>query len=263
MKVRSVTWAFALVALFFAAAVQSESRQLTPFFEQESVLAYSGLADTRSADGITRMVRVRDDNFRFVDIDPSFGMRNILAVWFLSEWTRGRTDGPLCPPPEEPDTRILKTGSTGQRIRILEILSREAKKAASRIPGGAAYRMPVLIIGDKGGNELKEPLAFLAGELPVSRRATVRWNDRLPLYGPDVAEVAIPPYVISSGEGKRISFAQIIITRELADTIARHLEPFRYATRALSPQERAALRRGITPENLTDVLLAMAAGGEL
>lgn len=256
-------WLWVLAAALAATGVSAEPRHLMPCFEQECTLAYAALSAVRSPEVDKKLIGVRDDNYRFMRIDSSFAMRNILAVWLLSQRVRGYAAGPLYPLPPEPPGPIEAATSVGRRMRILEILAREAEEAKGFVAKGAAYRMPVLVLGDRGELELTEPLGAVAGELPVSRRATARWNDRLPLYGPDVAEAAVPPYVITSGEGKNLSCGAVVVTRDLAEAIERHLRSFRNATRALGSDERKVLRREITPENLTQVLLAMMENGEM
>lgn len=239
------------------------ARDLTRFFEQESWLAYGAFAQVHTAEMKSGLIQVREDNYRFAGLDPSFAMRNIIAVWELSEIVRGKSGGPIYPASTGTSDREPPISAGDARARILEFLYTEAQQSVHHIPDGASYRMTVLMVSEEGEPVLERGLVQLAGELPVSVQATNRFNARLPLSGVDVAANAVAPYVITQGSGNRISYRELTVNRELALKIVAAMTAYRRAfskTRLNTPR---SVRQSITREGLTAYLQAMVAKGEL
>lgn len=239
------------------------ARDLMRFFEQESWLAYGAFAQVHTAEMKAGLVQVREDNYRFTGLDPSFAMRNIIAVWELSEIIRGKSGGPIYPTFAGIRDQEAPTDVSDASGRILALLSAEARQSLRHIPDGASYRLTVLVASAEGEPVLEKGLAPLAGELAVSVQATNRFNARLPLSGVDVAANAVAPYVIAQGPGNLISHREFTVNRELAVRIVSIMSAYCRASGKTSLATRRSLRKVITHESLTAYLQAMVAKGEL
>lgn len=239
------------------------ARDLARFFEQESWLAYGAFAQVHTAAMKSGLIQAREDNYRFVGLDPSFALRNIIAVWELSEVVRGKSGGPLYPASSGPSDREPAISAGDACPRILELLYIEAQQSVRHIPDDANYRMTVLVVSEEGGPVLERGLVPLAGELPVSVQATNRFNARLPLSGVDVAANAVAPYVIAQGPGNRISYRELTANKEMALRIVTAMSEYCREFGKTSLATRRSLRQRITREGLTAYLQAMLARGEL
>lgn len=239
------------------------ARDLTRFFEQESWLAYGAFAQVHTAEMKSGLIQVREDNYRFAGLDPSFAMRNIIAVWELSEIVRGKSGGPIYPASAGTSGRGAPAGSSDARARILALLYTEARQSVRHIPDGVNYRMTVLMVSEEGEPILERGMEQLAGELLVSVQATNRFNARLPLSGVDVAANAVAPYVIEQEPGDRISYRELTVNRGLALKIVDVMSAYCRESRKASLTTPRSVRQSITREGLTAYLLAMVAKGEL
>lgn len=255
---RKLKTLFIIGVLVFVSGLPARTRDLMPYFEQESWLAYAAFGGPFSEESKAKIIRIRDDNFRFASIDPSFAMRDMVAIWHLCSLITGSP--PSCPGPGVPAPTVSSLDA--KRVRILELLAGEAQAVLKHIPEHVRYRFPILVLGTRGEGVLKMPLPELSGELAVSRRATRRFNERLPLSARDVRENALPPYVLMAGQAECLAGREVIVDRLTAERIAEDIKPFlrpninRFADWKL-------LRRQITSENLTDVLAAMVQAGTL
>ena len=75
--------AVAVLAASIASPTPAEARSLMPYFEQESWLAYAAFAADRSSTVMENVIRIRDDNYRFIEFDPSFAIRTALALYCI------------------------------------------------------------------------------------------------------------------------------------------------------------------------------------
>ena len=235
------------VCVFPAAA----ARDLMPYLEQEAWLAYAAYAPELQPVVIRKLINIRDDNYAFADIDPSFAMRNVLAIWWLAAAV---TDDPISIADYDKETTLAKVDTlNGIKKRILEVLAEEAARMTKYIPAGMQYRMPIMVFGDFPEKEIKQPLTDLIGEHALSKAATDRWNRRLPIAAVDIKDNVIPPYVLAIGSGDGISYKAVIANRALAEALAKRLAIYKNLTGNLTNEEKAMLKQ-ITATNLTETL---------
>lgn len=212
-------WGLLLLAMSVALAASmasptlAEARSLMPYFEQESWLAYAVFVPERGSAVMENVIRIRDDNYRFAEIDPSFAIRTVLADWIIAEYLAGN----------------------GLEVALLDALAQEVKATVRLIPQNVLYRMPVLVLTESGVEVLKQLLPSLRNELPVSAIATKRWNSRLPLSAADIAVNAIPPYVIrTQSHGTLLEFRELSADRQMAAVIAERILDLRKTVAAFA-----------------------------
>jgi len=238
--------AVAVLAASIASPTPAEARSLMPYFEQESWLAYAAFAADRSSTVMENVIRIRDDNYRFIEIDPSFAIRTALADWIIVKFLTGN----------------------GSELALLETLNQEIKATVKLIPKNTIYRMPVLVLSDAGVAVLKQPLPALRDELPVSAIATRRWNSRLPLAAIDVAANAIPPYVIcaqaqGSARAPLLEFRELSADRSMVVGIAEYTMNLA-KTAATDDRDHAGFQKAekVSRANLTETLLKVVMAGQ-
>lgn len=242
VSVALVAAAAAVLAASFASPTPAEARSLMPYFEQESWLAYAVFAAERSSTVMENVIRIRDDNYQFIEIDPSFAIRTVLADWIIAEYLAGK----------------------GADLALLKTLNQEVKTTVKLIPKNVLYRMPVLVLSESGVEVLKQPLPALRNELPVSAIATRRWNSRLPLAAVDVAVNTIPPYVIcTQTDGILLDFRELSADRQLAVGIAEHILDLE-RTAATDARDHAGFQKAekVSRTDLTETLLKVVMAGQ-
>jgi hypothetical protein len=236
-----------VVCVFPAAA----ARDLMPFLEQEAWLAYAAYAPELQSVVVKKLIDIRDDNYAFGDIDPSFAMRNVIAVWRLAAAV---TKDPISIADYEKDAALAKTETLSAiEKRILEVLAIEADLMKKQVPAGLQYRMPIMVYGDVTETEITQPLIDLIGEHALSKAAADRWNRRLPIAAVDIKDNVIPPYVLAIGAGTGLSYKEVIVNRALAEALAKRLAIYKNLTGKLTKEEKAMLNQ-ITATNLTETL---------
>jgi hypothetical protein len=235
------------ICVFPAAA----ARDLMPYLEQEAWLAYAAYAPELPSVVIKKLIAIRDDNYSFGDIDPSFAMRNVIAVWRLAAAV---IKDPISIADYEKDEALAKTETLSAiEKRILEVLAIEADLMKKQIPAGLQYRMPIMVYGDFAETEITQPLIDLIGEHALSKAAAERWNRRLPITAIDIRDNVVPPYVLAIGAGDGISYREVIANRALAEALAKRLSIYKNLTSKLTKEEKAMLKQ-INSETLTDIL---------
>ena len=228
------------ICVFPAAA----ARDLMPYLEQEAWLAYAAYAPELPSVVIKKLIAIRDDNYSFGDIDPSFAMRLAAAV----------IKDPISIADYEKDEALAKTETLSAiEKRILEVLAIEADLMKKQIPAGLQYRMPIMVYGDFAETEITQPLIDLIGEHALSKAAAERWNRRLPITAIDIRDNVVPPYVLAIGAGDGISYREVIANRALAEALAKRLSIYKNLTSKLTKEEKAMLKQ-INSETLTDIL---------
>lgn len=246
----SMALATVLAAAMIASPTAAEARSLMPYFEQESWLAYAVFAAERDSTVLENIIRIRDDNYRFIKVDPSFAIRTVLADWIIAEHVAGKC-----------------VADNGLELALLETLSKEVKAAVKLIPKKVLYRMPVLVLSNSGVEVLKQLLPALRNELPVSAIATRRWNSRLPLAAVDVAANAIAPYVIcAQNHGTSsllLDFRELSADRKMAEEIAEYMLDLT-KTAATNVRSHAGFQKmnKVQREDLTEALLEVVMTGQ-
>lgn len=248
-KLVLITIAAILCAVCVFPAVAA--RDLMPYLEQEAWLAYAAYAPELPPVVIKKLIDIRDDNYAFGDIDPSFAMRNVLAVWRLAA---AITKDPVSITDYDKETELAKVETlNGIEKRMLEVLADEAELMKKQIPAGMQYRMPIMVYGDFAETEITQPLIDLIGEHVLSKAAADRWNRRLPIAAADIKDNVIPPYVLAIGSGDGISYKEVIANRALAEALAKRLSIYKNLTGKLTKEEKAMLKQ-INSRTLTDTL---------
>lgn len=236
----------AALAAFIANPAPAEARSLMPYFEQESWLAYAVFAPERGSTVMENVIRIRDDNYRFAEIDPSFAIRTVLADSIIAEY--------------------LADTDNGSEVALLDALAQEVKATARLIPQNALYRMPVLVLTESGVEVLQQLLPSLRNELPVSAIATKRWNSRLPLAAADIAVNAIPPYVIrAQSDGTLLEFRELSADRQMAAVIAERITILgKTAAASADDNAHAGFQKAekVSRIDLTEVLLKVVMAGQ-
>ena len=241
------------VAILCAVCVfpATAARDLMSYLEQEAWLAYAAYAPELQSVVIKKLIDIREDNYAFGDIDPSFAMRNVLAVWRLAAAV---IKDPVSIADYNKETELVKTETLSAiEKRILEVLAEEINHMKKQIPAGLQYRMPIMVYGDFAETEITQPLIDLIGEHVLSKAAADRWNRRLPIAAADIKDNVIPPYVLAIGSGDGISYKEVIANRALAEALAKRLSIYKNLTSKLTKEEKAMLKQ-INSETLTDIL---------
>ena len=242
-----------LAAMLCAACVfpAMAARDLMPYLEQEAWLAYAAYAPELPSVVIKKLIDIRDDNYAFGKIDPSFALRNAVAVWRLAA---AIIKDPLDLTDYDKNSALAKVEAlSGIEKRMLEVLADEAELMKKQIPAGMQYRMPIMAFGDFPEKEIRQPLADLIGEHALSKAATERWNRRLPIAASDIKDNVIPPYVLSIGSGNGISYKEVVANRTFAEALAKRLSIYKNLTGKLTKDEKVMLKQ-INSETLTETL---------
>mgnify|MGYP000846017526 FL=1 len=261
--------AMAIAVVLVASIVNpapAEARSLMPFFEQESWLAYAVFAPERGSAIMEKVIRIRDDNCRFAEIDPSFAIRTVLADWIIAEYLAGNCAGPLF----ADDAGVSNASSQNSdapdaaEVALLEVLAREVRATVRLIPQDALYRMPVLMLTESGVAVLKQLLPALRNELPISAIATKRWNNRLPLAAVDIAANAIAPYVIrAQSHGTLLEFRELSGDRHMALGIAERIMGLSKTAAAVADDiAPTSFRKADSCTDLTEALLKVVMTGQ-
>jgi hypothetical protein len=227
------------------------ARDLMPYMEQEAWLAYATYAPELQSVIVKKLIDIRDDNYAFADIDPSFAMRNVIAVWRLAAAV---AKDPISVSDYDKDATMAKAETLSPiEKRILEVLADEINLMKKQIPDGLQYRMPIMIYGDVPETAITRPLTDLIGEHALSKAAAERWNRRLPITANDIRDYVVPPYVLAIGTGTGLSYKEVIVNRTLAEALAKRLAIYKNLTGKLTNTEKAMLKN-INSKTLTDTL---------